>query len=230
MTPAINPLQNPSIELFGVRVDEPVTFGTDVIFALVGIIGFFKLANKQNQKHVKLYNYFFLGTGVSALVAGILGHAFMYRFGYEIKIVGWFLGILGTCFAPFAALFHVKENLKPGTFKTLLMLCYAEVLIAIVVLLLAPSFLVVIFHNIYGLLLMVTVLEWKNYFKTRSTLSYMMVLGVGIAVISILFHTTKISISNWFNYMDISHVFMAISLYVMVKGALAEQKNNFSTT
>jgi hypothetical protein len=230
MSPVFNPMQNPSIELFGVRVDEPITTGTDIIFALVGIIGFFRLANKQNQKHISVYNYFFLGTGVSAMVAGILGHAFLYKFGYEIKIVGWTAAILGTCFAQFGALFHVKENLKPNTFKLLLILCYAEVIIALMFLILSPSFLIVIFHNIFGLLLMVTILEWRNYIKTHSELSKMMVLGVGIAVIAIIFHTVKISISNWFNYMDISHVFMAISLYVMVKGAMIEQKNNLITT
>lgn len=227
--PAINPMQNPSIELFGIRVDEPITTGTDIVFALVGIVGFFKLMNSANQKHVSVYNYFFLGTGLSALVAGILGHAFLYRFGYEIKIVGWVAGILGTCFAQFGALFHVRKNLKPNVYKTLLWLCYAEVVLALIVVLVSPSFLVVIFHNIFGLLLMVTVLEWRNYIKTQSQLSKMMVLGVGIAVIAILFHTTKISISNWFNYMDISHVFMAVSLYVMVKGVGIEQRNNVTT-
>lgn len=221
-------MQNPSIELFGVRVDEPITTGTDIIFALVGIVGFFKLMNKENQKHVSIYNYFFLGTGVSALVAGVLGHAFLYKFGYEIKIVGWVAGILGTSFAQFGALFHVRKNINANVFKTLLWLCYAEVIIAMIILTLSPSFFVVIFHNIFGLLLMVTILEWRNYIKTHSELSKMMVIGVGIAVIAIIFHTTKISISNWFNYMDISHVFMATSLYVMIKGVRVEQKNNLA--
>ena len=75
-----NPLQNPSIELFGVRVDEPVTMSTDIIVALISIIGYFKLVSKNNSVHVKLYSHFFLWMGFSTLIAGIMGHGFLYRF------------------------------------------------------------------------------------------------------------------------------------------------------
>ena len=58
----------------------------------------------------------------------------------------------------------------------------------------------------------------------------MMIYGVGLAILAIVAHTTKISISKWFNYIDISHVFLGVSLYVMIKGVLFEQKNNLTTT
>ncbi len=230
MIAPVNLLQNPSIELFGLRIDEPITSGTDVIVALIGIWGYFKIAQKQNLKHVSVYAYFFLGTGISTFIAGILGHAFLYRFGYEIKMVGWVLGIAGTCFAQFGAVFHSKNILAPNTFKTLLWICYAEVIISMTILILKPSFIVVICHTAFGLLLMVTVLESINYSKTKSKLSLMMVYGVGLAILAIISHSAKISISKWFNYIDISHVFLGLSIYVMIKGVLFEQKNNLITT
>lgn len=226
MQPVFNPLQNPSIELFGLRIDEPVTSFTDVIVALIGIWGYFKIKKANNLKHVSVYALFFLGTGVSTMVAGILGHAFLYRFGYEIKMVGWVLGILGTCFAQFAAVYHAKETIGEKAFKLLLNICYLEVVVSMTILILKPSFIIVICHTAFGLLLMVTVLESINYSKTRSKLSLMMIYGVGLAVAAIICHTCKIAISNWFNHLDVSHVFLGSSLYVMIKGVLYEQKNN----
>jgi len=226
MNPVVNPLQNPSIEVFGFRIDEPVTTITDIIVALIGIWGYFKIARTQNLKHVSVYAYFFLGTGISTLIAGILGHALLYRFGYEIKMVGWVLGILGTCFAQFGAVFHAKKYLGDAAFKTLLWMCYVEVVISMTVLILKPSFMVVIFHTAFGLILMVTILETINYSKTKSKLSLMMIYGVGLAVAAIICHTARISISKWFNHLDVSHVFLGLSLYVMIKGVLFEQKNN----
>ncbi len=230
MQPVFNPLQNPSIELFGLRIDEPVTAGTDVIVALIGIWGYFKIKRANNLKHVSVYALFFLGTGVSTLVAGILGHAFLYRFGYEAKMVGWVMGILGICFAQFAAVYHAKEIISEKAFKLLLNICYLEVIISMAVLIWRPSFVVVICHTAFGLLLMVTVLESIHYSKTRSKLSLMMIYGVGLAIAAIIVHAGKIAISKWFNHLDVSHVFLGLSLYVMIKGVLYEQKNNPITT
>ena len=230
MTPVFNPLQNPSIELFGLRIDEPVTTGTDIIVALIGIWGYFKIAKIKSVKHVYVYALFFLGTGISTMVAGILGHAFLYRFGYEIKMVGWVLGILGTCFAQFAAVYHAKNSIGEKAFKTLLSICYLEVIVSMTILILKPSFMVVICHTAFGLLLMVTVLESINYSKTKSKLSLMMIYGVALAVTAIICHTAKIAISKWFNHLDVSHVFLGLSLYVMIKGVLHEQKTNPITT
>lgn len=226
ITPVQNPLQNPSIELLGLRIDEPVTTITDIIVALIGVWGYFKISKTKSVKHVSIYALFFLGTGISTMVAGILGHAFLYRFGYEIKMVGWVLGILGTCFAQFAAVYHTKETMGEKAFKTLLTICYLEVIVSMTVLILKPSFLVVIVHTAFELLLMVTVLESIHYSKTKSKLSLMMIYGVGLAVVAIICHTCKIAISKWFNHLDVSHVFLGLSLYVMIKGVLYEQKNN----
>ncbi len=225
----INPLQNPSIELFGVRVDEPVTMSTDIIVALIGIVGYLKLASKNNPKHVKLYSYFFLWMGFSTLIAGIMGHGFLYRFGVDGKMYGWVLGIIGTGFAQFAVVYHAKENLSKMFFSSLLFLCCVEVIAAMMVLFAVRTFVVVEIHAAFGLVGMVTILEAINYFKTRSQLSSNMIIGVGFTVVAIIIHSAKISISKWFNYLDISHVFLGIAVYIMIKGVLSEQKLNLKT-
>lgn len=225
----MNPLQNPSIELFGLRVDEPVTMSTDIVVAVIGIMGYIKLASANNSRHVSLYSYFFLGMGFSTLIAGIIGHGFLYRFGADAKMYGWVLGIIGTGFAQFAVLYHVKESLNKTAFSILLFTCYIEVVSAMILLFYFRSFVVVEVHAAFGLVGVVTVLEAINYFATKSKLSLNMVIGVGLTAVAIVFHTTKISISKWFNYMDISHVFLGLAVYIMIKGVLFEQKLNLKT-
>lgn len=222
----MNPLQNPSIELFGLRVDEPVTMVTDVMVATIGIIGYLKLASVGNSRHVSLYSYFFLGMGFSTLIAGIVGHGFFYRCGADGKMYGWVFGIIGTGFAQFAVLYHVRESLNKIIFQALLVICWIEVVIAMLILFSFRNFVVVEIHAAFGLVGMVTVLEAINYYKTKSKLSLSMIYGVGLVTIAILFHTTKVSISKWFNYMDISHVLMGLAVYIMIKGVLVEKKLN----
>ena len=222
----MNPLQNPSIELFGLRVDEPVTMSTDLIVALIAISGYVKLASASNSRHVSLYSYFFLGMGFSTLIAGIVGHGFAYRFGIDGKMYGWVLGIIGTAFAQFAVLYHVKEQLKNKIFDLILFICCVEVVVAMLALFYFKSFIVVEIHAAFALVGVVTALEVINYFATKSRLSLNMVIGVGLTTVAIIFHITKISVSRWYNYMDISHTFMAVAVFIMIKGVLVEQKLN----
>ena len=49
--------------------------------------------------------------------------------------------------------------------------------------------------------------------------SSLVVTGILISFLPIIIHTLKISIDEWFNYKDISHVIMIISLIVIYKGA-----------
>ena len=53
-----------------------------------------------------------------------------------------------------------------------------------------------------------------------------LIIGIGITVLAVVSHVAKLAISNWFNHMDLGHVLMAISLYVMYRGLQSEQKLN----
>lgn len=217
-------LQNPSIDFFGLQIDEPVSTITDLIVAAVGIMGFFKTSSKQNEKHISYYRYFFLFTGVSTLFAAILGHAFNYRFGFEAKIPGWILGILGVGFAQLAVLYNTRDIIGNRFFKPLLIINYVEVISVLILIVVLRSFVLVEIHSAFGLLFMVTVLEIINYRKTKSPLSKNMVWGVVLAVTAVICHISKLAFSEWFNHLDISHLFMALSLYVMYKGVCMEQE------
>lgn len=213
------PFQNPTIYIGDLRIDEPITTLTDFLFIGVCFFAFFKTKHVSTDKGLTLYRWFFLLTGASTLVAALIGHAFLYYFGVEAKIYGWVTGIFGTSFAQFAALYHVRKTIGESSFKSLLVLCCIEVIAAFVLVFAVWSFVIVEVHSAFGLVLIVTILENIHYKKTKSQLSLFMIYGVGVAVIAVLCHVLKLAASVWFNHADLSHVFMAISMYLMYKGA-----------
>lgn len=219
-------LQNPSVELFGLRIDEPVTTFTDLLIAIVGIVAYKNTASDNNDRSLSLYRLFFLFTGISTLVAAFLGHAFAYKFGFEAKFAGWILGALGVAFAQFAVIFNTREIFSAKSFLVLILLNTIEIIAITVLVFVLKSFVIIEIHSAFGLVVMVTVLESINYYHTKSKLSKNMIYGVVLAIVAVICHIAKLAVSNWFNHLDISHLFMAAGLYVMYKGVCHEQKLN----
>ncbi len=212
------PFQNPSVYIGGLRIDEPITTLTDFLFAAVCLFAYFNTKEHSHLKGPNLYRWFFLGTGISAIISALMGHAFLYRFGFGAKIIGWETNALGASVAQFAAIYHTRSSISESAFKRLLILNYLEVAAALVLTAVIFSFAVVEVHTAYGLLGMVTVLEIIHYKKTGSVLSRNMLIGVGIAVLAVLVHIFKLAISVWFNHLDLSHIIMCVAMYVMYRG------------
>ena len=214
----MNPFQNPTIYLGYLRIDEPVTTFTDFILCAVCFYAFLKTRSFASIRAVNLYRWFFLLTGISTLFAAILGHAFLYYFGMQSKIYGWLFGIVSISFAQFAAMNHTREVIGESVFRKLILLNSLELVITLLSVFMIWSFVVVEVHTAYGLLLNVTILEYINYKKTRSLLSINLIYGVGIAVLAVICHVFTLAASVWFNHLDLSHLFMALSMYMMYKG------------
>lgn len=212
------PFQNPTIHIGGLRIDEPITALTDVIFCLVCFYAFVKTKSISTQTANKLYRYFFLTTGISTLIAAIIGHAFLYHFGKEAKIYGWTLGVFSISFAQFAALHNTKSIIQTKLFKTIFFILCLETIIAFLATFYFWTFIVVIIHTTFSLLIVATTLEYLNYKKNKSELSKYILYGVGFAIIASLCHLLKLGFGIWFNHLDVSHVFMTLSIYMMYLG------------
>ena len=219
------PFQNPDIYIGSLKIQEPVTVFTDVLVACVCMFAFIKTKTKESNKGVELYRWFFLTTGISTLVSAIIGHAFLYQWGFSAKIYGWVTGIVSVAFGQYAALYHTKETTGEKWFSALFWINAFEICLALVLVFVVFSFVVVEVHSAIGLICSVTVLEYINYKRTKSVLSKYIILGVSIAVLAVLCHVFKLAISVWFNHMDLSHIIIAISVYKMYKGVALYQKN-----
>ena len=213
----MTPFQNPTIYIGGLRVDEPVTTLTDVLFCAVCFFAFFNTRPHDKHKAIYLYRWFFLLTGISTFVAAIIGHAFLYYFGKDAKIYGWVLGIFSVSFAQFAALYHTRQSINRPFFNLLIIACSLEIVLTCILIFVVWSFVVIELHTAFSLVIIVTILEYIHYKKTNSQLSLYMMYGVGVAIIAVLCHILKIAFSIWFNHIDLSHLFMALSMYLMYK-------------
>jgi hypothetical protein len=218
-------LRNPTIYISHLRIDEPVTTLTDFIVAFVAIFAFFKTSSSGNSKSINLYRWFFLVTGFSTGISSLIGHAFGYYFDPAMKLIGWILGIAGVTLAQFGALYHTKQAIPKNSFKALMILCIVETAAAVVLVFAMRTFTAVEIHSAFGLLLIVTILEAIYFRRTKSPLSRHFIYGVGLCIVAVTCHLTKLAISPWFNHLDLSHVFMAMALYTMYKGVQKEQIN-----
>jgi hypothetical protein len=226
----MTPFQNPSIYIGSLRIDEPITVLTDIIFCFVCFYAYTKTITFSSYIATKLYSYFFLTTGISTLVAAIIGHAFLYYFGKDAKIYGWTLGIFSISFAQFAALYNTKSILQIKLFKTIFFILCLEIIIALISTFYFWSFIVVIIHTTFSLLIVATSLEYLKYKNEKSELSKYIIIGVGVLVIASICHMLKLGFGKWFNHLDVSHVFMTLGIYSMYHGVKKYNKQLTKTT
>jgi hypothetical protein len=59
-----------------------------------------------------------------------------------------------------------------------------------------------------------------TYIKKKDRGSWMIFIGTSLAAIASLTHLFKLSLHEWFNYNDVSHVFMAFAIYYYYLGAV----------
>jgi hypothetical protein len=81
------------------------------------------------------------------------------------------------------------------------------------------DFFFVEFHSGYGLMFVVLSLEGFLFLKTKNTAGKYLLTGVGFAALAALFFMTKMSPHHWFDYLCVSHVFMAIAATFFYMGA-----------
>src|SRR5688572_803532 len=115
--------QQPDIVLWGIRIQEPVTTLTDLLVSAVCYYSFYRLQQSGKRDAVfSLFNYYFLTMGLATTFGGLIGHAFLYYFGFKWKLSGWFISMLSVSLLERATIMHARPLLKPriGNFLSLL--------------------------------------------------------------------------------------------------------------
>ena len=73
---------------------------------------------------------------------------------------------------------------------------------------------------IYGFIMVVFSLHLLIYYKTNDSGSRWMLAGVMMLVVAIGAFNYRVAPHVWFNHNDLSHIFIAISTYLFLKGAM----------
>jgi len=208
-----------TIEIFGVKVLEPITTLTDLVVAAVCFYAFVRLhRSKSREKSVVYFKFFFLFMGVSTTLGGLIGHAFLYAFGFAWKLPGWVVGMCSVAFMERAAIKQSRSVMPRGLNDFLAWMNIIELAGFIFIAFYTLNFFYVEVHATYGLLV-VFFLECFLYQKKKDKESRYILYGVTVSALAALVHIAKISPHTWFNYMDLSHIFMALGSYLFYLGA-----------
>lgn len=209
----------PSIEILGLKIQEPVTSFTDLIVAAVCYYAFYKLhKTKSKERSVFYFKYFFLTMAVSTTLGGLIGHAFLYAFDFAWKLPGWVTGMCSVAFMERAAIMQARSIMKEKVSQFFAVMNLIELSIFIFIAFYTLNFLYVEIHAFYGLLV-VFLFEYFIYRKMKNTASKFILWGIGASGLAAVIHIAKISPHTWFNYIDLSHVFMAVGAYLFYLGA-----------
>lgn len=212
-----------SVEIFGVKVLEPMATLTDLLVAGVCLYAFIKLHKGGSREKSGIYfKYFFLCMAVSTTLGGIIGHGFLYAFGFAWKLPGWVVGMSSVAFMERAAIKQARSVMHKGVNTFLAYMNIIELAGFIFITFYTLNFFYVEVHAAYGLMV-VFFLEAIVYAKKKDKQSRYILFAVFVSALAAFVHITKLSPHTWFNYIDLSHVFMAAGSYLFYLGADKER-------
>jgi hypothetical protein len=197
---------------------EPALFTilTDWMLAVFSIIFGFRLLKESNPDLIqKFWAIFFFLLGVASIFGGI-GHGFVFYVGPACNLTAWTLSGIGVFCAEMAAL-QLIENSKFRSSSRFFV--YSQLLVMLVSVFYFQNFQTVLFNSIVGLLVVAMPLNFFHYNKHKDSRSLLVTLGIISNIVPALIHAFKISINEWFNANDISHVVMIFCFYLLFKGA-----------
>ena len=213
-------LDQPSIELFGIRIDEPVNCATDMLVTFVCWYAWYRLRQEDTKSRAQtLMMHYFLVMGLATLLGGFLGHAFKYALSPEWKIPGWVVSMFAVMLIERASIEYARPLINPKTGRFFLWLNLAELIVLLTLTIVFIEFNYVLGHSAYGLGVVVGGFHLFSYIKTKGMASLRMVQAVLIAGLGALFYINQWGLSVWFNHLDIGHTTMAIGSWFFFLGS-----------
>ena len=211
----------PSIEIYGIRVDEPVTMITDLFVTAVCIYAFVRLSRIPTKNKVHFYlKYYFLSMGIATAVGGIIGHGFFYLFSFAWKLPGWLTSMISVALLERAVILYARKLIHPFLGKLFAWLNVIELVTFVIITFVTLNFFFVEVHAAYGLLVVTTGFSLIVFVKTRNKGSRTFLIAVAFSSLSALVYMNEWAFSVWFNHSDISHILMATSAWFFYKGSL----------
>lgn len=215
----------PSIYPFGIRIDEPMATITDVLVSAVCFYAFYKLRQKDLRGRSQWYfRYYFLLIGIATFLGGVIGHGFLYALSFAWKLPGWIISMISVALIERSAISHARRLIRPGVVRFFLVLNIVELLTIMTITMTTMNFFWVQVHSAYGLLVVVFSFHAYTFYRTKDKGSLTILWAVGVTAVASLVYMNKYSLHTWFNYLDLSHVLLAIASYVFYMGALKLEK------
>ncbi len=223
--PTIDFSNMPYMHLYGIKILEPFTVLTNLFIAVACFYAYRNLHVKgltQTAPH-RLMKLFFLLMGISTIVGGVVGHAFLYKTGMYGKIPGWYIGMAAVAVFERAAIIHSRPLMNKNIGQFFSWFNYAEILTFMILSLITLRFTFVIMHAMYGLLVVVFCFDLYVYSKTKDAALKHIFYATAWGAAALICHAMQLNIHYWFNYNDVSHLAMIAAILHYYKAAVGMQ-------
>jgi hypothetical protein len=217
----------PSIELFGWRVEEPMTTATDILVTIVAWFCAARLSRiSPKTAFLRWICAYFWIFGLSTLLGGLFGHAFLSNGDFaKMKLLGWWPGMIATACLARASVEATRETigrLFSSSFLLAIGFIFGATSIGIFW---TPDFAWVKasgFCQVIGVILPIMVFVYR---KNRSKGSRFFLFAIGVTTLASIVFSQKLSWHIWCNHADLSHVLLAAAAFLYFKGAVLFEKN-----
>lgn len=206
------------ITVFGYPVFEPMIIVTNGILFMLSLRYFSELRRTGSAYHRQM-GAFMLMLGISSIF-GAIAHSTHYQLGMTFFKITWFMmnaTSLVSIYFCFRSSFTLSTDGAPAK-KALVYGVIAWIAVLLVFSAIKADFLLIKIHAALVLIYALTA-HFLHQRKTASPGSTLVVWGILISFLSIVAHSLKWSVHEWFNYKDIAHVIMIVSLVIIYRGA-----------
>lgn len=212
----------PSVEWFGLRIDEPVTVATDLILSAINLYAFIQLGKREDGTTLNFLRWYFLLMALATALGGVIGHGFLYALSLHWKFPGWFISMVSINLLERAMISWSRGFLKGSQHHFFSIVNILELLVFSVLAFTTLNFRFVEAHTAYGVMVFVAGFAVFNYRKRggkgRKAARHLLY-AVAFAAVGGLLFIFRIGIDEWFTHADVSHVFLWFSSWSFYKAA-----------
>ena len=211
-------------------IQEPMTAATDLLIAAVSFYAYFRLRRKwpSPRPHEQLYLLFFLIMGISTVFGAFLNHAFAYFFppGNYNLLPNWLTNVLSVCCYPLAIAGRADQVRPLPSRKIWITATLVETAAGLAVTIWKLSYLygeihIAICLYLFSLPLLIRIGKDGHWQEARPAI-FAIALMSFIPVILV----TKFHIGSFMIDFDISHVVIAIAMYLYYRAGLRWRSGN----
>ncbi len=216
-------MHQPDFYFFGLRISEPTNALTDFLVAAICFRIFFELRKMRPDERlfVIFLRSFFGLLGLSMLLAGFFGHAFLWAGPFvAMKLPGWLAGMAAAFCMERAAIERARGLFSASVFEKLSLGSWLALAVFLVAVVFFEQFKWVQIQASWAFLgIVLPVSFFQNSKKKGCAASRQILLGIGVLALASLVFSMKWAFCRWFNHNDIGHVLMAGAVFFFGKGA-----------
>lgn len=217
-------MKETGIDLLHIHLMEPTTVITNLITGGLCLYFFKKLTQQPVQFTLgSNWKFFFLYMGISSII-GAFTHGLKSYFGNDNYYYLWlFMNLSGIPCSYFLLQANIELSKLSDSLKQLLKKLSIVLTATLTLLVIGLNDFLFIKINAGFVILLTLYNHLKRYNEGHQGNGFIFA-GFLVSTLSILVHTMKLSYSDWFNFKDISHVIMSISLYIIFIGVMLKMK------